>query len=57
MPLLSRTYQLVERKCNRIPKRRSRSHDAVIGVYDAVGNMIETHEHAASSKTLRRTES
>ena len=43
MPLLSRTYELVERKCNRIPKRRSRSHDAVIGVYDAVGNMIETH--------------
>jgi len=25
-------------------KRRSRSHDAVIRVYDAAGNMIETHE-------------
>jgi hypothetical protein len=24
----------------------SRSHDAVIRVYDAAGNMIETHEHA-----------
>ena len=23
----------------------SRSHDAVIRVYDAAGNMIETHEH------------
>jgi len=23
----------------------SRSHDAVIRVYDAVGNVIETHEH------------
>ena len=23
----------------------SRSHDAVICVYDAVGNVIETHEH------------
>jgi hypothetical protein len=23
----------------------SRSHDAVIGVYDDAGNMIETHEH------------
>ena len=24
---------------------RSRSHDAVIRVYDAAGNVIETHEH------------
>jgi hypothetical protein len=24
----------------------SRSHDAVIRVYDATGNVIETHEHA-----------
>ncbi len=24
----------------------SRSHDAVIHVYDAAGNVIETHEHA-----------
>jgi hypothetical protein len=28
------------------PKFRSRSHDAVIRVYDAAGNVIETHEHA-----------
>ena len=27
-------------------EHRSRSHDAVIHVYDAAGNMIETHEHA-----------
>ncbi len=27
-------------------KFRSRSHDAVIRVYDKAGNMIETHEHA-----------
>jgi hypothetical protein len=26
-------------------KHRSRSHDAVIHVYDAAGNVIETHEH------------
>jgi hypothetical protein len=26
-------------------KHRSRSHDAVIRVYDAAGNVIETHEH------------
>jgi hypothetical protein len=26
-------------------KHSSRSHDAVIRVYDASGNMIETHEH------------
>jgi hypothetical protein len=25
---------------------RSRSHDAVIRVYDDAGNVIETHEHA-----------
>ena len=29
---------------------RSRSHDAVIRVYDAVGNVIETHEHAGEFK-------
>jgi hypothetical protein len=27
-------------------KFRSRSHDAVIRVYDQAGNVIETHEHA-----------
>jgi hypothetical protein len=27
-------------------KFRSRSHDAVIRVYDETGNVIETHEHA-----------
>jgi hypothetical protein len=26
------------------------SHDAVIRVYDAAGNMIETHEHAGNFK-------
>jgi hypothetical protein len=31
-------------------KFRSRSHDAVIHVYDAAGNLIETHEHAADFK-------
>jgi hypothetical protein len=29
---------------------RSRSHRAVIRVYDAVGNVIETHEHAGDFK-------
>jgi len=28
----------------------SRSHDAVIRVYDAVGNVIETHEHKGDLK-------
>jgi hypothetical protein len=27
-------------------KFRSRSHDAMIRVYDEAGNVIETHEHA-----------
>jgi hypothetical protein len=30
---------------------RSRSHDAVIRVYDAAGNVIETLEHAGEFKT------
>jgi len=29
---------------------RSRSHDAVIGVYDAAGNVIETYEHKGGFK-------
>jgi hypothetical protein len=29
---------------------RSRAHDAVIRVYDATGNVIETHEHAGAFK-------
>jgi hypothetical protein len=28
----------------------SRSHDAVIRVYDAAGNVIETHQHGAISR-------
>ena len=28
----------------------SRSHNAVIRVYDAAGNVIETHEHAGEFK-------
>ena len=28
----------------------SRSHDAVIRVYDAAGNVIETHEHKGDFK-------
>jgi hypothetical protein len=31
-------------------KFRSRSHDAVIGVYDEAGNVIETHEHKGDFK-------
>jgi hypothetical protein len=31
-------------------KFRSRSHDAVIRVYDDAGNVIETHEHAGDFK-------
>ncbi|PYK08413.1 MAG: hypothetical protein DME61_09935 [Verrucomicrobia bacterium] len=31
-------------------KHRSRSHDAVIRVYDEIGNVIETREHAGEFK-------
>jgi hypothetical protein len=36
----------------------SRSHDAVIRVYDAAGNVIETHEHAGEFvvRARRRSE-
>jgi hypothetical protein len=32
---------------------RSRSHDAVIRVYDAAGNLIETHDHKGDFKDFR----
>jgi hypothetical protein len=31
-----------------------RSHDAVIRVYDGADNVIETHEHAGSSRFVAR---
>jgi hypothetical protein len=31
-------------------KHRSRSHEAVIRVYDEAGNVIQTHEHAGEFK-------
>jgi hypothetical protein len=31
-------------------QHHSRSHDAVIRVYDAAGNLIETHEHSGNFK-------
>jgi hypothetical protein len=34
-------------------KSYSRSHDAVIRVYDDAGNVIETHEHAGDFKEPR----
>jgi len=34
----------------RYAMHRSRSHDAVIRVYDESGNVIETHEHAGNFK-------
>jgi len=33
----------------RYAKHRSRSHDAVIRVYDAAGNVIATHEQSVSA--------
>ena len=35
------------------PKFNSRSHDAVIRVYDDAGNVIETHEHKGHFKEWR----
>jgi len=39
-----RRMQLTTRKC------RSRSHDALIRVYDDAGNVIETHEQTGDFK-------
>jgi hypothetical protein len=36
-------------------KFRSRSHDALIRVYDDAGNVIETHEHKGDFKEWRRS--
>ena len=41
-------YELRSRKDH--AKHRSRSHDALIRVYDDAGNVIETHEHRGNSK-------
>jgi hypothetical protein len=35
-------------------KHRSRSHRAVIRVYDEAGNVIETHEHAGEFREQKR---
>jgi hypothetical protein len=35
-------------------EHRSRSHDAVIRVYDSVGDLIETHEQAGDFKEQKR---
>jgi hypothetical protein len=37
-------------KASARPSFFSRSHDAVIRVYDEAGNVIETHEHAGDFK-------
>jgi hypothetical protein len=46
--LLWRTKR--DQQCNRLRDAFSRSHDAVIRVYDDAGNVIETHEHKGEFK-------
>jgi hypothetical protein len=41
---------VVDYKIVSYSKFRSRSHHAVIRVYDNAGNVIETHEHAGDFK-------
>jgi hypothetical protein len=45
-----------EQTCDAIDcaKFRSRSHDAVIRVYDEAGNLVETHERNGEFKDFRR---
>jgi hypothetical protein len=43
--------EITDQQCNWLRQlHRSRSHDAVIRVCDASGNVIETHEHAGDFK-------
>ena len=39
-----------QRRGSHYAKHSSRSHDAVIRVYNNAGNVIETHEHAGEFK-------
>lgn len=49
--LISDGVGQIHRACNqKLGVNISRSHDAVIRVYDAAGNMIETHEHEGDFK-------
>jgi hypothetical protein len=41
---------MAERNAIDYAKFYSRSHDALSRVYDAAGNVIETHEHAGEFK-------
>jgi tryptophan synthase beta subunit len=47
----SRTLMQMQSNAIGYAKFYSRSHDAVIRVYDDAGNAIDTHEHAAISKS------
>jgi len=40
----------MQKKGQRATKFRSRSHDAVIQVYDAAGKLIEVHRHKGEFK-------
>jgi hypothetical protein len=43
-------WYLEVRQAINFAKHQSRSHDAVINVYDAAGKLIETHDHAGDFK-------
>ena len=49
-PLLHLRRAKRNQQPNRLAKFRSRSHRAVIRVYDDAGYVIETHEHAGDFK-------
>ena len=46
----SRTLMQMQSNAIGYAKFYSRSHDAVIRVYDDAGNVIDTHEHAGDFK-------
>jgi hypothetical protein len=48
--LLAEFFGKLDRRAIEYAKFRSRSHDAVIRVYDEAGNVIQTHEHNGDFK-------
>jgi hypothetical protein len=49
-PSFGGLWYLEVRQAIDFAKHHSRSHDAVVRVYDAAGNVIETHEHKGDFK-------
>jgi hypothetical protein len=52
LSFINRDDKPLNRDFVKSPRQYSRSHDAVIRVYDAAGDVIQTHEHAGDPLRL-----